>query len=379
MGTNPLIPEGAVDGDDDGLPDWLERSLGGDVGPWDDSDGDRVPNIVEFEIGSNPAYPDYGAAFPSPAVVYPQDKDAPRAECTIIELTNVPYSEADGPAENPYFPTVAFSLGPLGTAVAMAVRPSDYLGAGSADVKFWIMPSQALYYFVYPFSEDGNPLELELQRPESADGVSYRNLLLNVTKFTAPAAGFADTAWSQIKEPVLQLLRKRTLEYLSATVKMRIAYYCRDIQWLEYTKLKLGSVPGIEMRIRRRLSIIHTEFTKLVAINIRSAVYYPNAFDYVGKIIRFVEWLSFACNLPDELRQLWEDYLVPYFEDVRDRRSTTAAMLLSLKIQELFNSIPNLLPIPTADPIFWPCPLGLYEGGDATPQDCLKGYPYQWW
>ncbi len=62
--------------------------------------------------------------------------------------------------------------------------------------------------------------------------------------------------------------------------------------------------------------------------------------------------------------------------DILCQRDLAAPVLLSLKIQEFLSSIPGMPGglISTTTPIFDPCPLGFYEGGSGSWQDCL--WPY---
>lgn len=187
---------------------------------------------------------------------------------------------------------------------------------------------------------------------------------------------FADNLWGEIEEPVLQALRHRTYEYASATAKMRVAYACRQIQWLEYHRSNVGDQPGLRMRIQKQTSIVHTEITKTTAVDATYIAKYPaDGLRYVGKVIKRVQWLSFAMNLPGEMED-FRERILDYLSDVWNQRDLAAPALLSLKIQEFLSSIPGMPGglISTTTPIFDPCPLGFYEGGSGSWQDCL--WPY---
>jgi len=366
-GTNPNLAEGNQDSDGDGLPDWLEelirrRLIGiGDFGPWDDSDGDGVPNVVEFEIGSDPTFQDFGASFPPP----------PLEDAEVVSLEySVSYTDSQGPQGNSYFTTAGFCLGPLGVTVGMTAIPSDFGGPGVADVRFDIMPVQAFYDNVWPFTDDGAPTQFEVQRPDPDDATSYRALI-------SLATSLSGKLWGQINEPLLQALRQRTLEYVSCTTKMKISYACREIQWLEYQRLSLGANhPGLLLRIQHRASVIHTEMTKSTAIHMEYVDRYPtDGLRYVGKVLKGVQWLSFAVKLPDNLQQLRER-IFDYLKDVELHRDTAGPALLSLQLQAFISSIPGMPGglISTTTPIFDPCPLGFYEGGGGSWEDCL--WPY---
>jgi hypothetical protein len=252
----------------------------------------------------------------------------------------------------------------------MTVIPSDFGGPGIADVRLDIMPAQDFYYNVWPFTDDGTPTQFEVQRPDPDDAATYRALI-------SLGTSMAGHLWGQINEPLLQALRQRTLEYVAAVTKMKISYYSREIQWLEYQRLSLGANhPGLLLRIQGRASMIHTELTKTTAIHLEYVDRYPTqGIRYAGKVIRGVQWLSFAVNLPDNLQQLRER-ITDYRNDVRLHQDTAGPALLSLKIQEFISSIPGMPGglISTTTPIFDPCPLGFYDGGGGSWRDCL--WPY---
>jgi hypothetical protein len=72
----------------------------------------------------------------------------------------------------------------------------------------------------------------------------------------------------------------------------------------------------------------------------------------------------------------FRERILDYLSDVWNQRDLAAPALLSLKIQEFLSSIPGMPGglISTTTPIFDPCPLGFYEGGSGSWQDCL--WPY---
>jgi len=365
-GLNPWSPASAQDTIGDGIPDWFRVYITiwfgvGATGAWADADGDSVPNIVEFDIGSDPTIRDFGGYFPPP----------PSEDAEFVSLQySVPYSDSQGPNGNSYFTTAGFSLGPLGVTAGITAIPSDFGGPGVADFQLDIMPVQDFYYNVWPFTDDGTPTQFELQRPDLDDAATYRALITLATSLSGHL-------WGQINEPLLQALRQRTLEYVSGVTKMKISYYCREIQWLEYQRLSLGeNHPGLLLRIQHRASVIHTEMTKTTAIHLEYVDRYPTqGIRYAGKVLRGVQWLAFAVNLPDNLQQLRER-IIDYRNDVRLHQDTAGPALLSMKLQEFISSIPGMPSglITTTTPIFDPCPLGFYDGGGGSWQDCL--WPY---
>lgn len=365
-GLNPATAVSTQSTFEPGIPDWLFTYVSNWFGidaarAWVDADGDGVPNTVELDIGSDPAFPDYGGHNPPPPVA--------DAEFVSLLLT-VPYSQSQSPSSNAFFTTAGFSLGPLGLAVGLTAIPSSWEGGGIADVRLDITPVHSFYNPVWPFSEDGTPTEGELQRPDPDDGTSYRALM-------SLATTWAEDLWGEINQPLLQALRQRTLEYASATTKMSISYRCREIQWLEYQRLSLGNNhPGIWLRVQHRASFIHTEMTKTTAIHLEYVDRYPTqGLRYAGKVLRGVQWLSFAVSLPEDLQSLRER-ITDWQNDVRLEQDTAGPALLSIKIQEFISSIPGMPAglISTTTPIFDPCPLGFYEGGGGGWEDCL--WPY---
>lgn len=368
-GTNPLVAESTADSDGDGMPNWYEDHLArwvwgiGNADPWADSDGDDVPNIVEFDLGSNPAYRDYGGdLFPPPLA---------EAEFATFQYT-VAYSAAKGPAGNPNFPTAGISAGPLGLTLAMTVEPSSFSGAGTANLKFDIMPLQGTYFNVWPFSDDGTPVEGELQKPDPLDGQAYR-ILLDV------GTSLAEGAWAEIN-PMINSLRQKTLEHVSATSIMKINYLCRDIQWLNYQMIQAGAQhPAVLMQIKHRLSLIHSEITKLSAVHRGYIGRFPDPSRYVGKILSCVKWVSFGVSLPDSLDTL-KLRIADYMNEVRKQVDFAGAALLSVEIQQFVASIPgmpNSIGIVfggTSTPFFDPCPLGFYDGGGGSWEDCIFVY-----
>jgi hypothetical protein len=366
LGSNPLVAESTTDSDGDGLPDWFEIILGGSASPWDDSDGDGVPNTVEFDIDSNPALPDYGGYFPSPAAVYPSDPNAESAEFVSIQYNNFAYSAGDGPSGNPHFPTAGLSVGALGVSVGLTVEPSNFGGSGVANINLEIIPLPGMYYFVWPFSDDGDPAQGELQKPDPLDGQAYRAILLEITQFLSD-----DKVWARVKPEVLQLLKSRTLEHVSAVSLMKISYYCREIQWLNYRMLQMGAEhPAILLRIRSRASVIHTEVTKMTAVHLEYVERYPNL-DYIGKILKSVEWFSFGASLYFGYQDL-KNAILDYRSDVRNHVDLAGPAILSVTAQQLISDIPGMPPwvktalSPTV-PYFDPCPLGMYDGGGGCP------------
>jgi hypothetical protein len=361
-GTNPTVPETNDDTDGDGLPDWLEDYLRrrrglANAAPWTDTDGDGVPNTVEFDMGSDPAIPDFGAAFPRPPLE--------AAEFFSFDLTAVPYSSEDGPLGNPDFPTAGLAVGALGVTVGVSVNPSDFGGPGVADVSLDIGRLNH-YIYVWPFTDDGDPEQGELQKPDSLDGQLYRQIMLKGTRLLAN-----EKIWARVRPEILALLRNRTLEHVSAVSMMKISYYCREIQWMNYIMITQGQqYPGLMLRIQNRMCLIHTEITRITAIHTVYVDRYPNL-NYVSKVLKGVTWFSFGYSLATGFGD-FRNYVSDYQRDVRNHQDLGAAALLSVKAQQLITSIPKMptwvkVALSPTVPYFDPCPLGEYEGGGDCP------------
>ncbi|MGH7990572.1 MAG: hypothetical protein ACREDS_10345, partial [Limisphaerales bacterium] len=124
-GLNPLIAVSSQDSLTNGLPDWMRGYItfwdgAAAADPWADADGDKVPNIVEYDLGTDPAVGDYWADLPPP----PGDE----SQQFVSLQVNASYGASDGPNNNSYFPSFGLTVGPLGLSCLMT---SDNSGSGA--------------------------------------------------------------------------------------------------------------------------------------------------------------------------------------------------------------------------------------------------------
>ncbi|MCX8107363.1 MAG: thrombospondin type 3 repeat-containing protein, partial [Verrucomicrobiae bacterium] len=362
-GLNPWTPVSMQDTVGDGIPDWFRRYItiwygAGATGAWADADGDSVPNLVEFDLGADPTIPDNWGYLPPPPI-----------ENQFVSLYfSLPYSDADGPYYldenaqphgNEYFTRFGFSAAPLGLSCGMGVFPSENHGPGVAELQFEIGALNQAYYYWAPFSDDGDPYQGELQKPDPIDGNLYRNILIQGTDL-------AKRTWTRINKDVLEALSSKSLEYVRATSTIRIHRECRKIQYYQYLIAKGANRQAVLMRIRTSASIIHTEYTKITAIQVRYAIHYPNL-DWVGRCLGAFGTFATAASWYYSCPALME-YVRDYHADVRNQRNWGAADILSSQIQSMLQALPGLptwfvIALNPTVPIFsLNGPLGWYDG-----------------
>jgi hypothetical protein len=197
--------------------------------------------------------------------------------------------------------------------------------------------------------------------PDSLDGQLWLGLLIKGTDL-------ANNIWAEVNEDVLQALRQRTLEHIQGVSTLRIAVEFRKIQYLQTVGvLSDGSV----LRIRRSISTIHTEATRLTAVTMRYGEAYPLLFQNqfllgsAGVVTKIAKGLSWWQNL-SSLRERF----AAYCHNVRIMCDSAEPALLSIALQNLLADCPgwppairNAMGIIQTTPLFDPNPLGLYEGG----------------
>lgn len=184
-GLNPWTPVSSQDTVGDGIPDWFRSYItiwsgAGLTSAWADADDDGVPNLVEFDLGADPTIPDNWGYLPAPPTDYQ----------FVSLLYNAAYSDADGPFYideagqshgNVFFTRFGFSAGPLGLSCGMGVLTPDTPGPGIAELQFEIDALDRAYGYWAPLSDDGDPTQGELQKPDPFDGTLYRNILIQST------------------------------------------------------------------------------------------------------------------------------------------------------------------------------------------------------
>jgi hypothetical protein len=354
-GLNPMVAVSTSDSSGTGLPDWFTNYITywygpGNVDPWADPDGDGLPNIVEYEIGSDPVFADYWAYFQPP----PGDESQQFASFHITAS----YSDSDGPNNNPYFPMFGNVAGPLGAGGSMNAETSG-AGVGTATLDFEIWPLDKAYDFYAPFTATADPSQCEFQEPNPTDGDLYREILLNSTDL-------ARDVWTHVNENVLEALSSQTLEYLHAVSMLKIERQVRLIQYDQYLLTQGANSSAIFMRMRTSASIIHTEVTKVTAIDIQYIRKYPSL-DWISRSLTAAGFLSCAISWTSDWGALMDD-IQGYESDVRNHTDTGAADLLSSQIQSMLQALPGLpdwiqIGLDPTIPIFsLNGPLGWYDG-----------------
>jgi hypothetical protein len=359
-GLNPLVAVSSQDSLANGLPDWMRSYImfwdgASAADPWADPDGDKVPNIVEYDLGTDPVVGDYWFDLPPP----PGDE----SQQFVSLQVNVSYSASDGPNNNSYFPTFGITSGGLGLGCMMTADNTGS-GAGTANLDFEIWPLDQAYDFYAPFTATADPSEGEFQEPDPADGILYRNILFHSTDL-------ADKIWATINPDVLNALGSKTLEYVSTVSMMKIQMEAREIQLLEYAEVHGANGASVALQIQRRESIIHTEITKIVAVDLRYVQHFPDL-DWVDRALRMGGFLAIGASLVEETPEILNAYQ-GYHTDVQNHQDTAGAALLSSNVQEALIDFLNAFSVPGIEfleielspdtPIFDPDPLGWYDGG----------------
>jgi hypothetical protein len=362
LGTDPTLAQSPADSDRDGLPDWLESYVTSWTGitnpsPWGDADGDGLANLDEFDAGLDPTLPDYLLFNPPLAdhQRFVEDSVDPRL---IVDasypLAATGWGGQPVPAVHKYFPgeiTIGGVLNMVGSVVVLVDQDAGGNPApGRASVR-WSICSLAPFINMIP----------SFPAPDSLDGLLWRSLLVHGTDL-------ANDIWAEVNEDVLRALRQRTLEYIQGVSALRIAVEFRKIQYLQTgSALPDGSV----LRIRRSISIIHTEATRLTAVTMRYGEAYPTLFQSrflrygASGVILLAKGLSWWENL-DTLRRRF----AAYCHNVSNMCDGGEPALLSIALQNLVADFPgwplairNAMGIFRTTPLFDPNPLGLYEGG----------------
>ena len=342
-----------------GLPDWFRNYITtwfgpGNDDPWANPSGDNVPNIVKYEIGLDPTIPDYWNYLLPP----PGDESQQFVSLQI----NAPYSASTGPnnTTDGYFPVIGANAGLLGTGFLYTASDSGS-GAGVANLDLEIWPLDLTYNYYVPFS--ANPGSGEFQEPD-VSAEFYRELVLE-------APDLAHDIWTEIKEPVLESLSSKTLEYLQATSVMKVELECRRLQTLQAVYGIEYSQPGALMRAERSESIIEMEITKEVSIDLEYAKHYPDL-DWVGKMLGIAGRLAVAVSLVEDALNVYDKYQ-GYHQDVQNHVDQAGPAHFSESLQQALVDFISTTHIPFQEaldieldptyPIFDPIPLGLYDGG----------------
>jgi hypothetical protein len=121
------------------------------------------------------------------------------------------------------------------------------------------------------------------------------------------------------------------------------------------------------MQIKRSVSIIHSEMTKITAITVRYGTQYPS--DWVGRFLTGANRLATAIKLYSDFTDFWQK-LQDYRGEVARHVDCTAPEFLSLSIQQILGDTPglpnaakNALGFFATTPIFVPNPLLWYDQG----------------
>jgi hypothetical protein len=360
-GLNPSVPVSETDSNPaNGMPDWFDNYIASWYGasadtPWGDADGDNLPNIVEYEIGTDPTTRDYWAYLPPPNGVSDESD-----QFVSLQRTEI-YGASEGPQNNPYFPKFGMTVGPLGESCAMiAQTTSGSDGSGSATLDFEACPLNEIYtfddtYYAYaPFSDDASPDQGELQKPDPLDGDLYRHLILD-------APHLADHIWHEIDDSVLELLHPKTLLYIHAESMLEIHLEYRQIQKLMYLEAQIGKQAAIEAKIAVCENIIEADMTKITAVDVQIVKVYPDL-GWASYSLHAAGFLATAISWYEEYPRLLQ--LVKDYEgDVRNHRNTASAGLLSCEIQDLARDLdPYFLTCGAGYILYSPDPLGWYDG-----------------
>ncbi len=385
IGLDPLVPVHTNDAGGLGMPDWVTNYIsfwwGSSVaGPWDDADGDGVPNIVELEIGTDPTWQDFWG--------YSQPPNDESQQFVSLQYNNIPYNDDEGPYYttssnsnlrfrandatqahgNKYFPTAGVTAGPLGAGCLMTIDNTGG-GSGTANVDLEIWPLDLAYGVSAPFVDDADETQNEFQKPDPEDGELYKSILVSSTDFAAHT-------WAEVKDEVIEGLSSKTLEYVQATSMLKVQLQVRQIQTLQYAKINGANGAGIDLMIQKRASIIHTEMTKITAINLQYLKRFPDL-NWLGRCLKAGGFFADGFTLAnDDLPNLLESYR-GYAADVRNHQDTAGPALFSSWIQQTMidtiNGVTLFLFIPGIEyleielspdvPIFDPNPLGWYDGG----------------
>ncbi len=362
-GLNPAVATSTEDSTGSGMPDWFQDYVKlwfgvTQVNAWDDLDGDAVPNIVEFETGSDPTIRDNWVYMPHPS------------DSEDVSLNyQVPYGDADGPYYvdenqqphgNEFFVNFGSSSGALGLGGGMGVLTSGEAGPGVANVQFETWPLDEAYNAYATFYDEADEsYPGQFQKLDPDDASLYRNILFQSTHL-------AKGVWAKVNKDVLNALKSKTLEYIHAVSVIRIHREYRRIQYYQYLLAHGGNRPALLMRIQRSASIIHTEYTKVTAVHIRYVTHYPNL-NWIGRGLRAGSFLACGASWYYNWPALM-DYIRDYKSDVRNHRNYGAADILSSQIQSMLQDLPGLptwitIGLDPTIPIFsLNGPLGWYDG-----------------
>ena len=120
------------------------------------------------------------------------------------------------------------------------------------------------------------------------------------------------------------------------------------------------------MRIKKSASIIHTEMTKITAIQMKFIQRFPNL-NWVGKVLGPASTLAGGASLYYSYPDL-VDAINGYQSDVRRHVDEAGPAILSCTIQSMLSDIPGMptwakVMLYPSIPLFDPNPLGWYDGG----------------
>jgi hypothetical protein len=354
-GLNPAVPVSATDSSGSGMPDWFTNYITlwlgpGNADPWTAPSGDSMPNIVKYEIGDDPTLADYWYDSAPP----PGGESNQFASVQI----NANYTASDGPNNNPYFPMFGNVAGPMGEGCSMTASTSGG-GPGTATLNFQVWPLDEAYGTYACFAADADPSQGDLQEFDPADADLYREILFNSTDL-------AHGVWAHVNENVLEALSSQTLEYVHAVSMLKIQRQVRLIQFDQYLLTQGANSSGVLMRMQGSASIIHTEVTKVTAIDIQYVRKYPNL-DWIGRSLTAAGYLTCAASWYYDWPTLMDD-VQAYSSDVQNHTDTGAADILSSQIQSMLQGMPGMpewlvVGLDPTIPIFsLNGPLGWYDG-----------------
>jgi hypothetical protein len=316
-----------------GMPAWFTNRIytyyGPNwVAPWLNPSGDGVPNLIQYDIGSDPVFRNNYAFLPPPSSWAVQFGSY---------QFNMAYTPTTGPNYASGYPTRGGVVGGLfGAGCAVTVQffgngDSDGSGVAQVNLDFWPLynpdPNPPIPYQNYapPFTANRDNAAQNAQNPETYLGVEFQECTPGdeelYKSMRKEAVSVAADLWAENKENIINSMTQYDLECGVATTGIDELRGVRVLELVQEVQSEVGPRPGLAMRIQSQEARILTDIQQGSDMNGRYLSTYANTdwavipVNWIGYMLTGASMVSAYFEAENYVNQLLAD-LGPYSQAV---------------------------------------------------------------